>query len=85
MTTIRIGWHSDTWGRVVNAFEAETGLPLGVGADLDWLMKVLARFNEQNNTNIGYSHEDYGYWFQCSTPEEALMLDRIREKYELVP
>jgi hypothetical protein len=83
MPELKLGDHSNAWSRVVQAFESEVGLPLGANADLAWLVQVLGIYNERNGSSIEYSHEDYGYWFRYSKPEEAMLLNELRQNYGL--
>ena len=82
-TTLRLGTHSNGLQSVVQAFEKETGLPLSSSPDEAWLETVLTEYNKANNTNIAYSHENYGYYFSYSTPEEARLLGAVRTDYRL--
>lgn len=82
-TQLRLATHSSHLDAVVEAFESELGLPVTKGADIDWLHRVVADFNEANDTNIAYDHEDYGYWFRCETTKESRLLGDLREKYRL--
>lgn len=88
MPQLKLGNHSNAWTQVAQAFESEIGLPgvsrpLGTNADHDWLVEIVGTYNEKNNTNIEYSHEDYGYWFRYGKPEEAMLLGELKEKYGL--
>lgn len=83
MPQLRLTTHSDHLNRVVNAFEAEVGLPLSHNPDTSWLVAVVGEYNKARDTQIGFDHEDYGYWFKYSTPEEANLLAEIRRKYDL--
>lgn len=83
MPQLRFTTHSDDLNRVVNAFEAEVGLPLSQNPDTGWLETIVGEYNKARDTHIGYDHEDYGYWFRYSTPEEAKLLAEIRQKYNL--
>lgn len=83
MPQLRLSTHGNYLTQVVQAFEAEVGLPKSQQADAAWLRTVVAEYNKAHHTDIAYSHEDYGYWFSYSTPTEAQLLGAIRETYRL--
>ncbi|WP_131821717.1 hypothetical protein [Mycobacteroides chelonae] len=82
-STLRLGTHSSGLASVVNAFEAELGLPLTAGPSVDFLTNVLRDYNAANDTNIQYDHEDYGYYFRLTETKESRLLGEIRQKYRL--
>ena len=83
MPEIKLQTHSSYLKQVVNAFEGELGLPISSGPDTAWLKTLVAEYNKANETDIEYSHEDYGYWFSYTTPAEAKLLAALREEYKL--
>ena len=83
MPVMRLGNHSESFGRVCRALEATAGIPQGSGGDIAWARKLLAIINRQNQTDIALIREDYGYIFSYTTPTGALLLGKIKARFGL--
>jgi len=77
------GAHSNQLDGVVVALERFTAFDVERPHNYEHINQLVKVLNEDNETDISFDGENYGFWFSYRLPKSGRILEKIKAKYGL--